>query len=76
VAIPVVPNIDTRRNPREEQLAHVLESTLRAEPENKDVRLDLTTEFLNTYKFILTTIPKNIEVKVERIKPRIASSGK
>jgi hypothetical protein len=54
----------------------VLESTLRVEPEKKDVRLNLTDKFLNTYRFILSTIPKSTEVKVERIKPRIASSGK
>jgi hypothetical protein len=45
---PALPNVDTRKNPSEEQLAHVLEMTLIEEPEKRDARLILTLEFLNT----------------------------
>ena len=34
-AIPAPPNVDSRINPSEEQLAHVLESTLTVEPWEK-----------------------------------------
>jgi hypothetical protein len=54
----------------------VLESTLRVEPEKKDVRFNLSFSLLSTYTFIVTTIPKSIEITVERIKPTIASSGR
>lgn len=49
---------------------------LRVEPEKKDVKFNLSLSFLSTYTFILVTIPKSIEIMVERIKPTIASSGK
>jgi hypothetical protein len=36
--IPAPPNVDSRINPSEEQLAHVLESTLTVEPGKRDAR--------------------------------------
>ncbi len=75
-AIPAPPNVDTRTNPSEEQLAHVLEITLTVEPEKKEARFIFNFECFKTYRFMLTTIPKNIEVSVERIKPITASSGR
>ncbi|MEP6574875.1 MAG: hypothetical protein ABJB85_00370 [Nitrososphaerota archaeon] len=75
-AIPAPPNVETRTNPNEEQLAHVLESTLTVDPEKNDVILIFNLECLNTYTFMLTTIPKSIADRFERIKPTTASSGK
>ena len=75
-AIPAPPNEDTRRNPSEEQLAQVLESTLNVEPEKKEARFIFNFEFFKTYRFMLTIIPKSIEVSVESIKPITASSGR
>ena len=75
-AIPAPPNVDTRRNPSEEQLAHVLESTLTVDPEKKDARFIFIFECFKTYRFMLTIIPNNIEVSVERIKPVTASAGR
>lgn len=43
-AIPAPPNVDSRINPSEEQLAHVLESTLTVEPGKKDARFFSKTE--------------------------------
>ena len=75
--IPAPPNVDSRINPSEEQLAHVLESTLRDEPENKDDILSfLFIECLSTYTFMLTTMPKRMDVIFERRKPATASLGK
>ena len=71
-----MPKIETRRNPNEEQLAHVLESTLTVEPEKKEASPIFNFECLNTYTFILTTIPKRIEVTVARMNPITASSGR
>jgi hypothetical protein len=46
---PTPPNVETRRKPSEEQLAHVLESTLIVEPEKNEVRLILDlSECLST----------------------------
>ncbi|MCI0557041.1 MAG: hypothetical protein MN733_00985 [Nitrososphaera sp.] len=45
---PTLPNVDTRKNPKDEQLAHVLEMTLIDEPEKSDARLNFSLEFLNT----------------------------
>ena len=75
-AIPAPPNVETMRNPSEEQLAHVLESTLMVEPEKKEARFIFNFECFKTYRFILTIIPNNIEVSVVRIKPITASSGR
>jgi hypothetical protein len=75
-AIPAPPKVDTRRNPNEEQLAHVLESTLTVEPEKNEARFIFNFECFKTYTFMLTTIPKSIEAIVERIKPTTASSGR
>ena len=75
-AIPAPPNVETMRNPSEEQLAHVLERTLMVEPEKKEARFIFNFECFKTYRFILTNIPNNIEVSVERIKPTTASSGR
>ena len=69
--------METRRKPIDEQLAHVLERTPRADPEKNEVTLILKPlECLNTYTFILTTTPKRIDVIVKRMNPVIASSGK
>jgi hypothetical protein len=74
---PTPPNVETRRKPSEEQLAHVLESTLIVEPEKNEVRLILDlSECLSTYIFMLTTMPKRIAVIFERIKPANASCGR
>ena len=75
-AIPAPPNVDTMRNPSEEQLAHVLESTLTVDPEKKDAGFIFNFECFKTYMFMLTIIPNNIEVSVERIKPITASAGR
>jgi len=74
--MPAPPNVETRRNPNEEQLAHVLESTLTVDPEKNDVKLIFNFECLKTYTFILTTIPRSIEVIFERINPTSASFGR
>ena len=60
----------------DEQLAHVLESTLIVEPDRKEASPIFSFECLNTYTFMLTTIPKRIEVIVARMKPITASSGR
>ena len=75
-AIPAPPNVETMRNPSEEQLAQVLESTLTVEPEKKEARFIFNFECFKTYRFMLTIIPNNIEVSVERIKPITASFGR
>ena len=66
-AIPAPPNVDTRRKPIEEQLAQVLETTLNVEPEKKEARFIFNFECFKTYRFMLTIIPKSIEVSVESI---------
>ena len=48
VANPAPPNIDIKRNPSEEQLAHVLESILNPDPDMKDLKLILNLECLIT----------------------------
>ena len=45
VANPAPPNIDIKRNPSEEQLAHVLERILNPDPVMKDLKLTLNVEF-------------------------------
>ena len=74
---PTPPNVETRRKPSEEQLAHVLESTLIVEPEKNEAKLvsDLC-ECLSTYMFMLTMMPRRIAVMFERTKPTNASSGR
>ena len=53
-----LPNVETRRKPSEEQLAHVLEITLRIDPEkNEPTLIFKPLECFNIYTFILTTIP-------------------
>ena len=75
--MPTPPNVETRRKPSDEQLAHVLESTLIVEPEKNELRLILDlSKCLSTCTFMLTTIPKRIAVTFERIKPTCASCGK
>jgi hypothetical protein len=72
-----LPNVETRRKPSEQQLAHVLEITLRVDPEkNEPTLIFKSLECFNIYTFILTTIPKSTAVIVERINPNNASSGK
>jgi len=77
IVTPTPPKADIRTKPSEEKLAHVLESTLRDEPENKDDTLSFRfIECLNTYTFMLTTMPIRIDVIFERRKPATASLGK
>jgi hypothetical protein len=74
---PAPPKADIRIKPMEEQLAQVLESTLRVEPENRDDKLTFSFfECLSTYTFMLTTKPMRIDVIFERTKPATASPGK
>ncbi|MGA6991886.1 MAG: hypothetical protein WBX81_15830, partial [Nitrososphaeraceae archaeon] len=73
---PIVPNVDIRRKPIDEQLLHTPDMTPNADPENKDALLILILECLMTYTFILTSIPNRIETMVVRINPTIASSGR
>jgi hypothetical protein len=74
---PTPPKADIRTKPSEEQLAQVLESTLRDEPENKEDTLSLRfIECLSTYTFMLNTMPRRIDVIFERMKPVTASLGK
>jgi hypothetical protein len=46
------------------------------DPEKKDARFIFNFECFKTYRFMLTIIPNNIEVSVERIKPITASAGR
>lgn len=74
---PSPPNVETRRKPNEEQLAHVLESTLKVDPEkNEAVVIFKPLECLNTYTFMLTTTPISTAVMFERMNPVTASSGR
>jgi hypothetical protein len=76
-AIPTPPNVETRRKPIDEQLAQVLESKLKEEPENSEARFTFKFfDCLNTYTFMLTTIPISAAVILERMNPVIASSGR
>ena len=74
--MPAPPNVETSRNPSEEQLAHVLESTLKVDPDKNDLTLIFNFECLNTNMFMLTIIPRITEVIFVRIKPTTASGGK
>ena len=74
---PTAPNVETRRKPIEEQLAHVLEITLKVEPEkNEPTLIFKPLECFNAYTFMLTTIPIRTAVIVERMNPNTASSGR
>jgi hypothetical protein len=74
---PTLPNVDTRRKPADEQLAHMLEIMLRVQPEKSEpIVIFKFPEYFNMYTFILTTIPISIAVIVERINPTTASSGR
>jgi hypothetical protein len=76
---PIPPNMETRRKPTDEQLAHVLEIMLRVDPEKNEPRFAFSFKLLECFKintFIPTTIPKRIAVIVESIEPITASSGK
>lgn len=68
--------MDARKNPNEEQLAHVLESTPSEEPEKNEAVFIFNFACLKMYKFMLTTIPNKIVVIVARTNPTTASSGK
>jgi len=74
---PTPPNVETRRKPIDEQLAHVLEITLKVDPEkNEPTLIFKPLECFNTYMFMLTTIPMRTAVIVERMNPDTASSGR
>jgi hypothetical protein len=74
---PTLPNVDTRRKPTDEQLAHMLEIMLRVEPEKSEPMVTFKFfEYFNMYTFILTTMPISIASMVERINPIAASSGR
>jgi hypothetical protein len=68
--------VDARKKPNEEQLAHVLESTLTEEPEKNEAVFILSLVCLKIYTFMLTTIPNKFDVILARTNPTIASSGK
>jgi hypothetical protein len=72
----MLPNVDIRRKPIDEQLLHATDMMPKADPEKKDALLILILECLMTYTFILTSIPNRIETIVVRINPTIASSGR
>ena len=74
---PTAPKVEIRTKPSEEQLAQVLESTLRDEAENKEDTLTFSFfKCRSTYTFMLTTIPIRIDIIFERMKPATASLGK
>ena len=74
---PIPPNVETRRNPTDEQLAHVLEIMLRVDPEKNDPMVSFKLpECFNINTFIPTTIPIRTAVIIERINPVTASSGR
>ena len=77
VVSPIPPKVETRRKATDEQLAHVLEITLRVEPEKSEPMVTFKfSEYFNKYTFMLTTIPISIADVVERINPSTASSGR
>jgi hypothetical protein len=65
--------VEARRKPTDEQLAHVLEIMLRADPEKMNQGCSLFSKLLNV---LMHTIPIRIAIIVERINPITASSGK
>jgi len=74
---PVPPKVDIKTKPSEEQLAHILESTLRDDPENNDDVLTFSFfDCTSTYTFILMTSPIRMAVMFEIIKSMVASPGK
>ena len=75
--IPIPPKVEIRREPTDEQLAHMLEIMLRVEPEKSEPMFTFKfPEYFNIYTFILKTIPISIADIVERINPIAASSGR
>ena len=68
--------VDASRKPSEAQLAPVLERMPMEEKKEVAILNFMSLECLSTYTFILTTIPKILAVVLERIKPKIASSGR
>ncbi|MGA8842263.1 MAG: hypothetical protein WB511_01640 [Nitrososphaeraceae archaeon] len=54
----------------------MLESTLKLDPDKNDLTLIFSFECLNTYMFMLTTMPKSIDVIFVRIKPTTPSGGR
>ena len=75
-ATPSPPNVETRRKPNEEQLAHVLDSTLKVDPEKNEAVIFKPFKCLKTYTFMLTTTPISTAIMFERINPVTASSGR
>jgi len=74
---PTPPKVDIRTKPSEEQLAHMLESTLRDDPENNDELLTFSLlECLSTYTFMPTTMLISIAVILETMKSTTPSLGK
>ena len=73
---PSPPNVETRRKPNEEQLAHVLDSTLKVDPEKNEAVIFKPFKCLKTYTFMLTTTPISTVIMFERINPVTASSGR
>lgn len=67
IKMPIPPKVETKAKPIEEQLAHVLATSPKDVPENKDL-LNLNFEFLKIYIFILSTIPNKAEVILVKIK--------
>jgi hypothetical protein len=73
---PTPPNVETRRKPTDEQLAHVLEIMLSVEPEKSEPIVTFRFPKCFIYTFILITIPIRMADIVERINPITASSGR
>jgi hypothetical protein len=74
---PSPPKVETRTKPNEGQLVHVLDRTLKVDPEKNEAAVIFKPfECLNTYTFMLTTTPIRPAVMFERINPVTASSGR
>jgi hypothetical protein len=57
------PKVETRTKPIDEQLAHMLDIMLRVEPEKSQPMVTFKfPEYFNTYTFILTTIPRSLQL--------------
>ena len=72
--IPAPPKVEIIKNPTDEQLAHVLDTIPKREPESNDLS-NLRSAFLSTYTFIGNTIAKRIALVFVIMNPSIASSG-
>jgi hypothetical protein len=74
--IPILPNVDIKRKPTDEQLLHTPDMMLNDDPENNDPLLIFSLECLITLIFMLTNMPIRIVTIVVKVNPVIASSGR